>query len=412
MSLNVIVIGGGAAGLMAAATAASDGNSVTVLEKNERTARKILVTGKGRCNVTNNCSKDTLIANVARNGKFLYSAFSAFDSADTIRYIESLGVPLKTERGNRVFPVSDKAMDIADALLKGARKQGVSVIQATAKEILTENKAVCGVRLEDSSVIKADRIILATGGASYPRTGCTGDGYVMAEKLGHTVSPIRPSLIPLCIKEGFCAKMMGLSLKNVKLTVFEEGKNKPVYSEQGEMLFTHFGISGPIVLSASAHMRYMDKKQYYCVLDMKPALSLEQLDKRLQRDFNNNLNKNFRNALDELLPQKMIPIIVALSGIPAQTKVNQISKEQRLSFCSLLKNLKMTVTGTRPIEEAIITSGGINIKEINSATMESKLIKGLHFAGEIIDVDAYTGGFNLQIAFSTGYLAGKSIEEN
>ncbi len=412
MSQNVVVIGGGAAGLMAAATAALKTNRVTVLEKNERTARKILVTGKGRCNVTNNCSKDTLIANVAKNGKFLYSAFSAFDSSDTMKYIESLGVPLKTERGNRVFPVSDKAMDIADALLKGAKKQGVSLAQGRAVEILTENNAVCGVLLENSSVIKADKIILATGGASYSGTGSTGDGYKIAEKLGHSIAPIHPSLIPLCIKEGFCAKMMGLSLKNVSLSVFEEGKNKTVYSEQGEMLFTHFGISGPIVLSASAHMRYMDKKQYYCVLDMKPALSIEQLDKRLQRDFSENSNKNFRNALDELLPQKMIPIVVALSGIPAETKVNQISKEQRIAFCHLLKYLKMTVTGTRPIEEAIITSGGINIKEINSATMESKLVKGLYFAGEIIDVDAYTGGFNLQIAFSTGYLAGKSIEED
>ncbi|MEE0946008.1 MAG: NAD(P)/FAD-dependent oxidoreductase [Acutalibacteraceae bacterium] len=412
MSLNVVVIGGGAAGLMAAASAAGMGHKVTVLEKNERTARKILVTGKGRCNVTNNCSKDTLIANVAKNGKFLYSAFSAFDSTDTINYIESLGVPLKTERGNRVFPVSDKAMDIADALLKGAKKQGVTIKKATVSEIIEENSQVTGVLLDDKTVIEADRVILATGGASYKGTGSTGDGYVMAQKLGHTVSPIRPSLIPLCIKEGFCAKMMGLSLKNVALQVFEEGKNKPIYAEQGEMLFTHFGISGPIVLSASAHMRYMDKKQYYCILDMKPALTIEQLDKRLQRDFLANSNKNFRNALDELLPQKMIPIMVEMSSIDAQTKVNQISREQRLEFCTLIKNLKMTVTGTRPIDEAIITSGGISIKEINSATMESKLIKGLYFAGEIIDVDAYTGGFNLQIAFSTGFLAGKSIEEN
>ncbi len=409
MGLNVIVIGGGAAGLMAAATAAKNGNNVTVIEKNERTARKILVTGKGRCNLTNNCSKDELMANIPKNGRFLYSAFDAFDSKDTMEYFEDLGVPLKTERGNRVFPVSDKAMDIADALLKGVKKYGVKIINGTAKEILTEDNKVYGVKLSDGSEILADKIILATGGASYPSTGSTGDGYAMAEKLSHTVTEIRPSLIPICIKEGFCAKMMGLSLKNVLLTVFEEGKKKPIFSEQGEMLFTHFGISGPLVLSASAHIRNISGKKYFCTLDLKPALSMEQLDKRLQRDFLENSNKNFRNSLDALLPQKMIPTIVGLSGIPNETKVNQISREQRMNLVSLIKNLKMTVTGFRPIEEAIITSGGINIKEINSATMESKIISGLYFAGEIIDVDAYTGGFNLQIAFSTGYLAGNKV---
>lgn len=409
MGLNVIVIGGGAAGLMAAATAAKNGNNVTVIEKNERTARKILVTGKGRCNLTNNCSKDELMANIPKNGKFLYSAFDAFDSKDTMEYFEDLGVPLKTERGNRVFPVSDKAMDIADALLKGVKKYGVKIINGTAKEILTEENKVYGVKLSDGSEILADKVILATGGASYPSTGSTGDGYVMAEKLSHTITEIRPSLIPICIKEGFCAKMMGLSLKNVLLTVFEEGKKKPIFSEQGEMLFTHFGISGPLVLSASAHIRSISCKKYFCTLDLKPALSMEQLDKRLQRDFLENSNKNFRNSLDALLPQKMIPTIVGLSGIPNETKVNQISREQRINLVSLIKNLKMTVTGFRPIEEAIITSGGINIREINSATMESKIISGLYFAGEIIDVDAYTGGFNLQIAFSTGFLAGNKV---
>ena len=409
MGLNVIVIGGGAAGLMAAATAAKNGNNVTVIEKNERTARKILVTGKGRCNLTNNCSKDELMANIPKNARFLYSAFDAFDSKDTMEYFEDLGVPLKTERGNRVFPVSDKAMDIADALLKGVKKYGVKIINGTAKEILAEENKVYGVKLSDGSEILADKVILATGGASYPSTGSTGDGYVMAEKLGHTVTEIRPSLIPICIKEGFCAKMMGLSLKNVLLTVFEEGKKKPIFSEQGEMLFTHFGISGPLVLSASAHIRNISGKNYFCTLDLKPALSMEQLDKRLQRDFLENSNKNFRNSLDALLPQKMIPTIVGLSGIPNETKVNQISREQRINLVSLIKNLKMTVTGFRPIEEAIITSGGINIREINSATMESKIISGLYFAGEIIDVDAYTGGFNLQIAFSTGFLAGNKV---
>ena len=352
---------------------------------------------------------DTLIASVRSNGKFLYSAFKTFDSGDTIKYIEDLGVPLKTERGNRVFPVSDKAMDIADALLKGAKKYGVVIIRGRASEILYENGTVFGVLTEESEKIYCDKVILATGGLSYSGTGSTGDGYAIAEKLGHTVTALRPSLIPLCIKEGFCAKLMGLSLKNVNLSVYEEGKSKPIYNEQGEMLFTHFGISGPLVLSASAHMKQMDKKQYYCELDLKPALSMEQLDKRLQRDFCENSNKNFRNSLDKLLPQKIIPAIVTMSGIPADTKVNQISKQQRNNLCALLKKIRMTVTGTRPIEEAVITSGGINVKEIDPTSMQSKIIKGLYFAGEIIDVDAYTGGFNLQIAFSTGYLAGKNV---
>lgn len=407
--MRVVVIGGGAAGLMAAATAAANGHSVTVVEKNERPARKILVTGKGRCNVTNNCSVDGLMANIPQNGRFLYSAFNAFPSADTMEYFEKLGVALKTERGNRVFPVSDKAMDIADALVKGAKKNGVSFTVGSAGEIITSDNSVVGVRLTDKREMSADRVILATGGLSYPGTGSTGDGYKIAEKLGHTVKPLRPSLVPICIKEGFPAKMMGLSLKNVNLSVFEKGKKKPVFSEMGEMLFTHFGISGPLALSASAHIRNLGRAEYECVLDLKPALTNEQLDKRLRRDFSENLNKNFRNSLDALLPQKMIPIIVGLSGIPAEMKVNQISKVQRGEFVTLLKNLKMTVTSMRPVEEAIITSGGINVKEINSATMESKIINGLYFAGEIIDVDAYTGGFNLQIAFSTGYLAGSKV---
>ena len=409
MKFDVIVIGGGAAGLMAAAAAGENGKKVAVLERNERTGRKILVTGKGRCNVTNNCNSDTLINNVRTNGKFLYSAFKSFDSSDTINYIESLGVSLKTERGNRVFPVSDKAMDIADALLKGAKKNGVTIIKGRVNEILRDENKVKGVRTEDGEEFYCEKIILATGGMSYSGTGSTGDGYKLAEAVGHTVTAIRPSLVPLCIKEGFCAKLMGLSLKNVKLSLFEEGKAKPIYSEMGEMLFTHFGISGPLVLSASAHMRYLGKKNYYCVLDLKPALNIEQLDKRIQRDFSENANKDFKNSLDSLLPQKMIPIMVNMSGISADTKVNQISREQRLNFVSLLKNIKMTVTATRDIEEAIITSGGISVKEINPATMQSKILSGLYFAGEIIDVDAYTGGFNLQIAFSTGYLAGKNV---
>ncbi|MBR2044097.1 MAG: NAD(P)/FAD-dependent oxidoreductase [Clostridia bacterium] len=394
---------------MAAAAAAQNGHSVTVIERNERPARKILVTGKGRCNVTNNCDVDTLMSNIPRNGRFLYSAFNAFSPQDTISYFENLGVPLKTERGNRVFPVSDKAMDIADALVRGIRKSGVTVINGRVQSINAVDGAVASVRLYDNSEISADRVILATGGLSYPGTGSTGDGYGIAKALGHTVTPLRPSLVPVCIKEGFAARLMGLSLKNVTLTLYKEGKKKPIFTEMGEMLFTHFGISGPLALSASAHIDGLNTEGYECEVDLKPALSEEQLDKRLCRDFSENLNKNFRNALDALLPQKLIPVIVGMSSIPAETKVNQISKEQRLNFVRLLKHLKMTVSGLRPVEEAVITSGGISIKEINSATMESKLIGGLFFAGEIIDVDAYTGGFNLQIAFSTGFLAGSKV---
>lgn len=407
--MKVAVIGGGAAGLIAAAFSAKKGNDVILIEKNERTGRKILITGKGRCNVTNNCDRDTFLSNIPKNPRFLYSAFSAFSSADTMEYFENIGVPLKTERGNRVFPVSDKAYDIADALLKDAKKSGVKFVFAKAEKILTNNGRVTGVKTDKGDIV-AHRVILATGGASYPRTGSTGDGYIMAKELGHTVTDIRPSLVPLCIKENFASKLMGLSLKNVELTVFEEGSKKPVFKEMGEMLFTHFGISGPLVLSASAHIRHIENKSYKCYIDLKPALSEEQLDKRLCKDFLENSNKNFRNSLDKLLPQKLIPIIVNKSSVPAETKVNQISKEQRISFVKLLKNLEMSVSGFRPIDEAIITSGGIDVKEIDSKTMASKLVDGLFFAGEIIDVDAYTGGFNLQIAFSTGYLAGNYEE--
>ncbi len=406
---QVLVIGGGAAGLMAAITAAEKGNRVTIIEKRERPARKLMITGKGRCNVTNNCDNDTLIANIPKNGRFLYSAFADFSAKDTMSFFESHGVPLKTERGNRVFPVSDKAVDIVDALVRAAKKNNVKFAFTAAKEILTSDGTVTGVLCDNGETLSADAVILATGGKSYPKTGSDGDGYIMARALSHTVTDITPSLVPLNIHEGFCARLMGLSLKNVTLSVYEEGAKKPVYSEMGEMLFTHFGISGPIVLSASAHMRKMGRRQYIAKIDLKPALSLEQLDKRLQRDFLDNSNKNFGNSLDKLLPQKLIPVVVSLSGISADTKVNQITKAQRTAVCEVLKGLTLHITGFRDIEEAIVTSGGISVKEINPATMESKLINNLYFAGEIIDVDAYTGGFNLQIAFSTGHLAGGSI---
>ncbi len=407
---KTVIIGGGAAGLMAAVSAAKNGHSVTIIEKMERPARKIMITGKGRCNVTNDCDNATLIANMTKNGRFLYSAFSAFNSADTIAFFEGLKVPLKTERGNRVFPVSDKSVDIADALVRDCKKSGVEILKGEAAEILKEENSVTGVMLKNGEEIMADAVILATGGKSYPLTGSTGDGYIMAEKLGHTVTELVPSLVPLKIHEGFCSKLMGLTLKNVELSVYFEGGKKPVYRQQGEMLFTHFGVSGPLVLSASAHMRKGGGKGYKLYIDLKPALSEEQLYKRLNRDFLENSNKYLANSLDKLLPKSLIPIIISLSNVSGETKVNQITKEQRINICKAIKALPLNTLGFRDIEEAIVTSGGINTKEINPATMESKIINNLYFAGEIIDVDAYTGGFNLQIAFSTGFLAGGSVK--
>lgn len=407
---KTVIIGGGAAGLMAACVAAEKygGRAVTVIEKNRRPGRKLMITGKGRCNVTNNCDRDTLISNVPANGRFLFSAFSDFGTADTMEFFEKRGVPLKTERGNRVFPVSDKASDIVDALVNTVRKSGVKILTAEAEEILTENFAVTGVRTRDGGILEADSVILATGGMSYPVTGSTGDGYEMAGRLGHTVTPLKASLVPLNVKQGFCSRLSGLSLKNVTLTVYESGRKKPVFSELGEMLFTHFGISGPLVLSASAHMRKMGSADYVAYIDLKPALDEQKLDSRILRDFEEEKNRNFGNSLDKLLPKSIIPVIISLSGIAPDTKVNQISREQRARLCGVLKALRLDITGFRPIEEAIITGGGISVKEINPSTMESKLVSGLFFAGEIIDADAYTGGFNLQIAFSTGHLAGKN----
>lgn len=408
---KIVIIGGGAAGLMAASSAAfclkDETYQITVVEKNSRPARKVMITGKGRCNVTNNCDVNSLIANTPKNGKFLYSAFNNFTSADTMTYFESMGVPLKTERGNRVFPVSDKSVDIVDALVRPVQKN-CNIIEGTAEAIIAPNGFVTAVKLADGRILDADSVIVATGGMSYPTTGSTGDGYKMAKALGHTVTALTPSLIGLDCHEGFCTRLAGLSLKNVTLSVFEEGKKKPLYKEMGEMLFTHTGISGPLTLSASAHLRYMDKKKYFAEIDLKPALDEAQLDKRLLRDFEESLNRDFANSLDKLLPKSIIPVIINMSGIEPHTKVNQISREQRQSLINAIKHFKLNITGFRPIEEAIITSGGISVKEIDPATMMSKLIGGLFFAGEIIDVDAYTGGFNLQIAFSTGFLAGES----
>lgn len=409
---KIVVIGGGASGLAAAYFASekySGSADICILEKNIRPARKLMITGKGRCNITNNCSVDVLIANVPRNGKFLFSAFSSFDAQDTIALFESFGVPLKTERGNRVFPCSDKAADIADALVNAVKKNGVRIINAAAGEIETVNGEVRDVRLKGGGFAEADSVILATGGMSYPLTGSTGDGYSMARRLGHTVTELKPSLVPLTVHEGFCTRLSGLSLKNVTLSVFESGRKKPVFSQLGELLFTHFGISGPLVLSASSHMRYVGKKDYSAFIDLKPGLTPEQLDSRILRDFESEKNREFQNSLVKLLPKSLIPVVVGMAEIPPQLKVNQISREQRRRLCRILKAFPLTITGFRPIEEAIITSGGISVGEINPSTMESKLIDGLFFAGEIIDADAYTGGFNLQIAFSTGFLAGNNV---
>lgn len=407
---DVLVIGGGAAGLMAAGTAAARGLRVTLMERNDRLAKKVRITGKGRCNVTNNCADlQTLIAQIPGNGRFLYSAFSAFMPADTMRFFEEQGVALKTERGSRVFPVSDSAHDIAEALARFAKQSGVQCVTGRASELLVRDGAVCGVRTEDGAEYPCRRVIVATGGLSYPLTGSTGDGYRLAEAVGHTIVEPKPSLVPLVCREGFCSDLMGLSLRNVTLRAIDTKKNRTVYSELGEMLFTHFGVSGPLVLSASAHMRPMERARYALSVDLKPALTPEQLDKRVQRDFSENINRNYINALNGLLPKKLVPVIVKLSGIPASLKTNQITREQRQALVGLLKDLRLTVTGFRPVDEAIITSGGVKTSEVDPKTMQSKLVGGLYFAGEVLDVDAYTGGYNLQIAFSTGRLAGQSV---
>lgn len=411
MKTSLLVIGAGAAGLMAAGTASVNGVRTAVLERNDRPARKVLITGKGRCNVTNNCATlDELIRNVPRNGRFLYGAFSRFMPSDVIEFFESRGVELKTERGNRVFPVSDKAHDIVDCLTEFGTKRS-QFIKGRAVKLLTENGKVTGVETQDGEVIYADKVIIATGGLSYPGTGSTGDGYELAKQAGHKVTELVPSLVPLEIHEGFCSDLMGLSLRNVSIKVTDTEKKKEIYSDFGEMLFTHFGVSGPLILSASAHMRDMKSGKYKISIDLKPALTLEQLDARILRDFSENTNRNFINALNSLLPKKLVPVIVRLSKIGLTTKVNQITREQRRYLAELLKNLTVTVTGFRPVEEAIVTSGGVEISGINPKTMESKLVEGLYFAGEVIDTDAYTGGFNLQIAFSTGRLAALSAVE-
>ena len=406
---TTVVIGAGPAGCMAAGTAAENGGRVILLDKNSRIGRKLMITGKGRCNVTN-CvyTVNELMDNIPVNGRFLYSSFAGFMPVDTMDFFEALGVPLKVERGERVFPVSDKASDIVDGLYRFIRKNGVDLRQEKAEEIICDGKKVTGVRTENG-IIPADSVILATGGASYPVTGSTGDGYEMAEKLGHTIVTPAPSLVPLESDSPYCPDMQGLSLKNIGIRVTEEKTGKKIYEDFGEMLFTHFGMSGPLILSASSHMKNPEKNRYTVHIDLKPALSEEKLDKRIQRDFGENLNKAFGNAISGLMPRKMIPVIIKRCGVDPDKRVNQVTHEERRALLNVLKDFTVPVTGFRPLKEAIVTSGGVSTKEINPKTMESKLTKGLFFAGEIIDVDAYTGGFNLQIAFSTGRLAGENV---
>ncbi|NCC87401.1 MAG: NAD(P)/FAD-dependent oxidoreductase [Clostridia bacterium] len=412
MSNNIIIVGGGAAGLIAAGTAAQQGCNVTIIERNDRVGRKIMITGKGRCNVTNACTNiNELIDAVPVNGRFLYSAFSHFMPTDTINFFEQLGVPIKLERGNRVFPVSDKAVDIVDALDKFIKQNHVKRIKGRVTKLIVDNDDVVGVKTQDGKELFASSVIIATGGVSYPLTGSTGDGYELAKQAGHTIIDLKPSLVPLESSSQICKDLQGLSLKNIEIKVFDTEKRKEIYSDFGEMLFTHFGVSGPLILSASSHMNEMKQGKYELLIDLKPALSHEKLDARIQRDFLNNSNKDFANSLDALLPQKMIPVIVELSGIRPTLKINQITRDMRRELVNLIKELKVPISDFRPIKEAIVTSGGVKTSEINPKTMQSKLMPSLYFAGEVIDVDAYTGGYNLQIAFSTGYLAGKSVSE-
>ena len=406
---DVIVIGGGAAGALAAGTSAENGYRTLLMEKNSRLCRKVMITGKGRCNVCNHCDVNTVIEHVPSNGRFLYGAVSKFPPQAVMEFFEELGVPLKTERGNRVFPESDRASDIVDALASYVSRSGAERMTAEAESLLIEEGAVKGVVTAKGEIIYGNNVILCTGGKSYPGTGSTGDGYRMAQEAGHTVIPIRPSLVPLTAYGGDCPAMQGLSLRNVSIEVTDNQTGKPIYSDFGELLFTHFGLSGPVVLSASSHMRQMEPGRYSVAIDLKPALTPEQMDLRLQRDLEKHQNRDFINALGDLLPRKMIPTVVRRSMIPAGTKCHQITREQRLALGALLKKFTIEIKGFRPIEEAIVTSGGVCVKEVSPQTMGSKRVKGLYFAGELLDVDGYTGGFNLQIAFATGRLAGSSV---
>lgn len=418
--MKVIVIGGGPSGMMAAITAKQSGDDVILLEKNKSLGKKLLITGKGRCNITSSLPMEEFIKNIPGNGMFLYSSFSEFTNQDIINFLKEQGLKVKEERGNRIFPVTDRAQDVLECFEKKLKTLKVKIIynSPVIEIVKNDNNQVIGVKTKNK-YIEAEKVILATGGKSYPLTGSTGDGYDLAKKLGHTITPIKPSLVPLETYEKEIHNLLqGLSLKNVSIKIVDTTKNKIIYEEFGEMLFTHFGVSGPTILSSSAHLvRYkniqelLKNKNIKLLIDFKPALSEEKLNTRILRDFEEFKNKEFKNSLYKLLPQKLIPEIIIRSGIEPEKKVNSITKQERMKLTKTLKNFEVTIKGFRKIEDAIITSGGINIKEVNPKTMESKIVKGLFFAGEVLDVDGYTGGFNLQIAYATGYMAGKHFEK-
>lgn len=406
-TVRVAVIGGGAAGMMAAITAAQYGADVTLYERNDRVGKKLRITGKGRCNVTNDCDLNEFLSNVPTNSRFLYAALSAFSTADTKAFFEELGVPLKTERGKRVFPVSDKAGDIVGAMEKKCLQSGVHIVHRRVQTILIEGGVACGVKTADGDEL-FDRVIVCTGGKSYPKTGSDGDGYRFARKAGHTVTDLHPSLVPIVADGKLCASMKGLSLKNVSLRVFETATGKCVYDDFGEMMFTHFGLTGPLVLSASAHLSDIQPGKYEARIDLKPALDEKTLDARLLSDFAKYQNRDLINALNELLPQKMIEPFIRYCGLDGRKKVHSITREEREGMVRALKGMRIPLLAFRSLDEAIVTRGGVSVKEITPKTMQSKLVEGLYFAGEVLDLDAYTGGFNLQIAFSTAFLAGTS----
>lgn len=397
---DIIVIGGGAAGMMAAAAASARGARVAILERNDKPGKKLRITGKGRCNLTNDCAVSEVLANITTGGRFLQSSLNGFTPRDAMDFFESIGVPLKTERGGRVFPQSDEASTVADALWRHTKKNGVEYIRGRATKLIARDGHISGIATTDAEYI-CKSAILATGGASYPATGSTGDGYKMASELGHTITPLRASLVPLEAEPETCAEMQGLTLKNIRMAIYGGDARKPIFEDFGELLFTHFGISGPLPLSASAHMRDFEQIKYHAIIDLKPALDEKKLDLRILRDFDKYSNRDFANALGDLLSKTMIPVVIKKSGIDPGIKVHSINREQRLRLVRLLKSFRIDIDAPRPIDEAIITSGGVDTREINPKTMESKLIPGLYFAGEIINADAYTGGFNLQIAWST-----------
>lgn len=414
--MNVVVVGGGPAGMIAGITSAEEGNNVILVEKNSSLGNKLKITGKGRCNLTFDGDEEKFRNNIVNNSKFMYSSFSNFNNKDVVDFFNKLGVKTKVERGGRVFPVSDSAMDVVNALKNKLKKENVKIkYNSKVVEIITENEKISGVKLENGTEIACDKCIIATGGKSYSSTGSTGDGYILLEKLGHSIKEIKPGLVPLKSEDKICKELQGLSLRNVKVSLIDKTNNKILYSEFGEMMFSHFGVTGPVVLSASSKLNTvksikekLDKNQIELVIDLKPALSFEVLDKRIQRDFEKYTNKEFKNSLNDLLPQKLISPIINLSKIDKEKKVHQITREQRENLVNIVKNLKINISGFMPLDMAIVTSGGINTKEINPKTMESKIVKGLYVVGELLDVDAYTGGYNLQIAFSTGVAAGKN----